>query len=254
MREIPGTDPAPRPGRPEASFRFHGELQDLLPSSHRGMVFRHACAGHASLKHAIEALGVPHTEVGRVEIDGRQAGLDAPVGAASWIEVFPPRPGEDAAPARFLADAHLGGLARRLRLLGFDTLLATDGADCELAARAAAEDRIVLSRDRELLKHRLVRRGRYVRARDAQGQLREVAARFGLHGRERPFTRCLECNGGLVTVERSAVLAALPPAVAARQTDFTRCTGCGRVFWPGTHWRRLADAVEAFRAAVSARG
>ena len=230
-----------------ATFRFHGELDALLAARSKGRPQRAACAEHASLKHAIESLGVPHTEIGCVRVDGRESSLDEAVADGSVVDVLPAAPGPDG-PLRFLADAHLGALARKLRLLGFDTLLATDGADRELAAIAAAQDRILLSRDRELLKHRRVRRGRFLRAQHPRAQLDEVAERYALRGSEHPFSRCLECNGLLEPVPRAEVLASLPPAVAAGQQDFRRCNGCGRIYWPGSHWRRLSAAVAAFRA------
>lgn len=230
-----------------ATFRFHGELDALLAPRRRGRPQRAACAAHATLKHAIESLGVPHTEVACVRVDGREASLDEAVADGSNVDVLPAAPGRDG-PLSFLADAHLGALARRLRLLGFDTLLATDGADRELAAIAAGQDRILLTRDRELLKHRQVRRGRFLRAQAPQAQLDEVAERYSLRGSEHPFSRCLECNALLEPVPRAEVLASLPHAVAAGQEDFRRCSGCGRVYWPGSHWRRLSAVVAAFRA------
>ena len=234
-----------------ALFRFHEGLASLVAPARRDGWSVHDCARHASIKHAIESLGVPHTEVGRLLCDGLPAVLDAPVTEGQRIEVFPPGQ-QDGCPLRFLADAHLGALARRLRLLGFDTLLASDGPDHELAALAAAEDRIVLSRDREFLKHRQVRRGVLLRTQQLEAQLSEVASRYRLHGDERPFSRCLECNGTLEPVSRQAVLPELPPAVAATQSDFRRCIGCGRVYWPGSHWQRLRAIVEVFRARVAA--
>ncbi|GAA4402765.1 Mut7-C RNAse domain-containing protein [Quisquiliibacterium transsilvanicum] len=132
-----------------ATFRFHGELDALLAAWRRGQPQGAACAEHASLKHAIESLGVPHTEIGRVRVDGREATLDDAVTDGSIVDVLPAAPGADG-PLRFLADAHLGALARRLRLLG--------------------------------------------------------------------------------------------------QQEFRRCAGCGRVYWPGSHWRRLSALVAAFRA------
>ena len=136
-------------------FRFHDELNDLLRPDLRDRAFEWPCAERATAKHAIEALGVPHTEVGRVLVDGRPAGLGHLLRATDLLDVFPAeamRPASGDPAPRFLADAHLGGLARRLRLLGFDTELARDAPDRSLAGLADDDGRIVLSRDRELLK------------------------------------------------------------------------------------------------------
>lgn len=228
-------------------FRFHDQLDELLPPGLRGRAFEWRCAENATAKHAIEALGVPHTEVGRILVDGRAAALGQRLREADSLDVFPAtatQPEGDA-PPRFLADAHLGGLARRLRLLGFDTELARDAPDRSLADLADGDGRIVLSRDRELLKHRRVARGRYVRARSTDEQLREVLAHFGLRDSARPFTRCLECNAPLRHAERAEVADRLPPRVAAEQHEFTLCTGCGRAYWPGSHWRRLRALVDS---------
>jgi len=229
-------------------FRFHDELNDLLRPDLRDCIFEWPCAERATAKHAIEALGVPHTEVGRVLVDGHPAGLGHPLRETDSLEVFPAAPSElaaDAPPPRFLADAHLGGLARRLRLLGFDTELAREASDRSLAGLADGDGRIVLSRDRGLLEHRRVTHGRYVRARDTDGQLREIVARFGLRERARPFTRCLECNGLLRAAGRDEVADRLPQRVASEQSGFTLCMGCSRVYWPGSHWRRLRAVVDA---------
>jgi uncharacterized protein with PIN domain len=234
-------------------IRFHGELNDLIPRPMRHRAFGFRSAEHATLKHAIEAFGVPHTEVGRVLVDGVDLALVDAVGADDAIEVFPALPqapdvrGDAEAPT-FLADAHLGGLARRLRLLGFDTLLADDAPDRLLAALAGGDGRILLSRDRELLEHRRVTRGRYVRASRTDEQLREVVRHFGLWPLVRPFSRCLECNAQLRAAHRSEVLDRLPPVVAAAHEAFTLCCGCGRVYWPGSHWRRLSAVVDSVMA------
>lgn len=237
-------------------FRFHAELNDLLPPALRGHTFEHACAERATAKHAIEALGVPHTEVGLILVDGQPAEPGQLLREADSLEVFPAAPPPLSAEAplpRFLADAHLGGLARRLRLLGFDTELARDAPDRGLADLADGDGRIVLSRDRELLKHRRVARGRYVRARTTEEQLREVVAHFGLREGIRPFSRCLACNALLRPAERGDIAGRLPPRVAAGQTEFTLCTGCGRLYWPGSHWRRLKAVVSEYSTASTDR-
>ena len=235
-----------------ARLRLHGGLDSLLPSRRRTALVEQSVAEHATLKHLVESLGIPHTEIGRMMVDGAEVPLDSPADAfaqaGAIIEVHPARPEPvpaEADPPRFLADTHLGALARRLRLLGFDTRIAGPGPDAGIAACAEREDRIVLSRDRGLLMHRRIRRGRLIRAGRTDAQLREVVLRFGLRGAMRPFTRCLECNAPLQAIDREAVFADLPPRVRSRQSTFTRCTGCGRVYWPGTHWERLRAFVAA---------
>src|SRR5262245_6156534 len=228
-----------------ATFRFHGALSAFLARRRRDAAFEYACARAATLKNAIEALGVPHTEAARVLVNGVPATLDRIVRQDDSIEVWP---WEDAVapeadrPA-FLADAHLGGLARFLRMLGFDTLHEPDIADAAIRELAGRERRIVLTRDRELLKCRDIARGCYVRALKAEAQLREVAARFDLPPRAQPFTLCLVCNVALELVEEAAVAARLPPAVAAAHRRFMHCAGCDRVYWEGSHYARMREAL-----------
>lgn len=234
--------------------RLHGELEDLARGRHRGRVVEQRLAEGATIKHALEALDVPHTEIGEVRLDGVPSVLSAVLSDRARVDAWParPEPPDAAVDARFIADAHLGALAKRLRLLGFDTLLASGGSDSALAALAQSDGRILLSRDRELLKHRRVARGRLVRALDTDEQLVEVARRFGLRHAVRPFSRCLECNAPLRAAERREVYARIPPRVASGQSGFTVCTGCARVYWPGSHWRRLRARVEALCAAIDA--
>ena len=131
---------------------------------------------------------------------------------------------------RFIADAHLGALARRLRMAGFDTLFRNDFADTEIAARAAAEGRIVLTRDRGLLQHRAISHACYLHATAPDAQFSALVERLGLRPGFRPFTRCIECNAPLAAVDKGEVIGLLPPSVREHHMHFTRCTGCGRVF------------------------
>jgi uncharacterized protein len=154
-------------------------------------------------------------------------------------------------PLGFIADAHLGGLARFLRMLGFDTLHENAFADDEIRRLAHEERRVLLTRDRELLKCRDVARGRFVHAVKPLEQLKEVAGRYGLARGARPFTLCLHCNVPLEEVERASVLQRLPERVAELHARFTRCPGCDRVYWPGSHYSRMRKALgEALSAEV----
>jgi len=226
-----------------ASFRFAAELERFLRPDRRGRPFAYDCARAASLKNAIEALGVPHTEVGTVLVNGEPATLQRMVREGDAVEVFSP-PSAEADIARFVADAHLGGLARFLRMLGVDTAHEPAISDAEIRRLAREDDRIVLTRDRDLLKCRDVLRGHYVRALKPEAQLAEVAERYRLAERAQPFTRCLHCNLPLAPVEKAAIAHRLPPQVAALHQSFTHCAGCDRVYWPGSHYARMRAALE----------
>lgn len=228
-----------------ATFRFHDELAEFLAPARRDSAFEYSCARAATVKHAIESLGVPHTEAGYLTVNGRPGTLARIVREGDTIEVFPPDPRHNAADSthQFIADAHLGGLARLLRMLGFDTLYENAFADRDLVERAMREQRVILTRDRELLKCRDVLRGCFVHARKPEAQLREVVSRFGLERHLRPFTLCLHCNYRLEGLDRTLATAHVPERIAAHYTVFVRCPGCKRVFWQGSHWTRMREML-----------
>jgi uncharacterized protein len=228
----------------KARFNFDPALSPFLETARRGHAFDYDCARAATLKNAIEALGVPHTEVGALRVNGEPATLQRIVREGDYVEVETTQSGSDP-DLRFVADAHLGGLARFLRMLGFDTLHRNAFSDEEIRRLAETEGRIVLTRDRELLKCREIARGAYVRALKPEAQLREVAGRYGLEGNARPFSLCLGCNVPLQPVERSAVAGRVPPAVLELHEHFVRCPGCNGVYWPGSHYRRMLSALRS---------
>jgi hypothetical protein len=249
--------PAPLSAACLVSFRFHGALATFIAPARRGRVFEVRCATDASIKHVIEALGVPHTEVGTLRVDGRPARLDGRLRPGERVKVHPhsalrraPCP---SLPPRFVADAHLGGLARLLRLAGFDTLYDNRIEDAALVATALREQRIVLTRDRELLKRRDVAEGCFVHALAPEHQAVEILRRLGLASHARPFSRCLECNAALQeAVSPAAAEHRVPPAVRARHTRFSACPGCGRVYWEGSHWTHMRARIDAVLAQAHA--
>jgi uncharacterized protein len=229
-----------------ATFLFHGDITQFLAPERRGGAFAYECARAATIKHAVESLGVPHTEVGHLTVNGVPATLARAVRDGETIEVFPyeaTEPASDAAP-RFVADAHLGGLARLLRMLGIDTLFENAYSDREIVELAVLERRIVLTRDRELLKQRDVLRGCFVRALKPEAQLGEVIARYGLAPHFQPFTLCLHCNLLLKPAARSEVAELVPEGILQRYTHFVRCPGCRRTYWEGSHWTHMRDMLK----------
>jgi hypothetical protein len=152
---------------------------------------------------------------------------------------------------RFIADVHLGRLARYLRMAGFDVLYRNDFTDREIARIASETRRVVLTRDRGLLEHKRVTRFHWVRSVRPREQLREVLGRFGLADRARPFTRCLECNGRIVAVPKRKIEAELPPRTRTYYERFFRCAACRRVYWEGSHVERMARLLEEVRTGGS---
>ncbi len=238
-----------------ATFRFYEELNDFLPPDRRYREFACHYARAATTKHMIEALGVPHTEVELILVNGESVGFDRQLQNGDRVAVYPRFEAMDITPLlkvreyplrnpRFVADAHLGGLARMLRMLGFDTLYDNHFDDDELVAIVEREGRILLSRDRELLKRRSVTHGCYLHAQKPEQQLRELVARLDLAGSARPFSLCLHCNTPLRPVNKASVLDRLPPRVREYYEHFSTCDNCGRVYWEGSHWRNMRKLLD----------
>jgi hypothetical protein len=144
---------------------------------------------------------------------------------------------------KFIADAHLGQLAKNLRMLGFDVLYRNDYSDAELTRIAVEEDRIVLTRDRDLLIRKEIVRGCYLHAIAADEQVAEVVMRFKLSSRTRAFSRCLNCNGVLRVVEKSAVADRVPQHSRQFYDRFFECDVCARVYWEGSHVVRMRQRI-----------
>lgn len=202
--------------------------------------------GASTLGHVVESLGVPLTEVGRLVVDGAEVSVSHVPGAGETIAVHaverPQRvPG---APLRFLLDVHLGTLARRLRLLGVDAAYTNeDPGDAALAALSAQERRVLLSRDRGLLRRREIWAGAFVYSDRPEDQLRDVLGRFA--PALAPWTRCTACNGRLADADKNSVREHLEHGTQRTYDVFAQCTACGRVYWRGAHHAHLEAIVEA---------
>ncbi|MEN3295640.1 MAG: uncharacterized protein V7642_4893 [Burkholderiales bacterium] len=233
-----------------ATFRFYEELNEFLPPERRRRSFDCECARAATTKHMIEALGVPHTEVELVLVNGESVGFDRLLEDGDRVAVYPKWEALDITPLlrvrqhplrvmRFIADAHLGGLARLLRICGFDTLYDNNFEDGQIAAVSSRERRIVLTRDRDLLKRKEITHGCYVHALKTEKQLREITDRLDLIGSMRPFTLCPHCNLPLHPIDKTLAQRLLPPDVVERYAAFSMCGSCKGIFWKGAHWQRM---------------
>ena len=237
-----------------AEFRFYEELNDFLPRERRKKVFCYQCARRATVKQAIEAIGVPHTEVELILVNGESVSFSRILNHGDRVSVYPQFEALDISPLlrvrerpirtpRFIADAHLAALARYLRMLGFDVHVDATLDDAQIAEIGAREQRIVLSRDRELLKHRVITHGCYVHETKPRAQLKEIVARLDLTGSMIPFARCMECNAELVDADREEIIDRLPAGTAEYYDRFRTCTGCGKIYWPGSHYQRMRALI-----------
>lgn len=235
--------------------RAYAELNDFLGSESRGLTMRRPCRSHQTVKDVLEAMGIPHTEVDLIVVNGNPVGFEHRPATGDRIAVYPmfealdigstgqlrPVPLRD---PRFVIDVNLGRLARWLRVLGFDVWWSSDADDQTLADISLDQQRILLTRDRGLLKRRAVTRGLFVHSEQPKQQTLEVMRRLDLRRRVAPLTRCVRCNGRLDAVAKEEVLDRLEPLTRRYYDEFSRCADCGQIYWPGTHFARLTSLVD----------
>jgi hypothetical protein len=192
MKNSTETGRHPSDGRQQrATFRFYEELNDFIPPARRKIAFDYAFNGTPSVKDSIEAIGVPHPEIDLILVDGESVDFDHLLNGGERVAVYPMfervdisslsrlRPNPLREP-RFVLDVHLGKLAWYLRILGFDTICDRDCDDATIVAISVAQRRIILTRDKGLLKRREVTRGHWLRNIQPRLQIAEVVEAFDL--------------------------------------------------------------------------
>lgn len=244
-----------------AYFFFHGNVNDFLPKGKKNTRISYSFNGTPALKDAIEAIGVPHVEVDRIELNNQPAIFFTQLRDQDSVAVYSREVLTDTtsdntlrnwkeAPHRFVLDVHLGALCRQLRLLGFDSYYNTNNSDQQIAALSEKENRIVLTRDIDLLKQKVIIWGYWLRSQHTQEQLLEVIRRFQLHNSFAPFTRCLSCNEAIFPVKKEEVLDQLPDDTRAYFDIFYQCSGCRKVYWKGSHYTRMMKFIEQLREVI----
>lgn len=225
---------------------FSDGLQDLLQHGLKDGPVEYPLGRRASIKDIIEALGIPHTEIGSIRVDRleRDFGFIPEPGQGVRVsEIFPScdvtrasllRP-EPLPTVKFVVDVNVGRLAALLRLTGFDTAYRNSLDDGDIAALAHSENRVVLTKDRALLKRSKIVYGRLVRAVLPENQLTETLQFFGLAGPYNLFSRCLRCNGKLTPVAKAAIFHRLEPKTKKYFNTFKTCPDCNRIYWRGSH-------------------
>jgi uncharacterized protein len=242
----------------KAKFRFYEELNDHLPKDWQKKTFVYEFKGKPAIKNTIQAIGVPHGEVDLILVNGESVDFNYQLQGGEEISVYPqfesfdifsviklrPKPLRK---IRFVVDVNLGKLAQKLRLLGFDTLFRNDFEDDEIIGISLKEKRIILTRDKGILKQNAVTHGYWIRNDDPKKQLTEVIERFHLQNAFRPFSRCSNCNGELEEVSGSELTSLLPEDTLSYYSEFWKCKGCGKIYWEGSHFKKIQNWVDRLK-------
>jgi uncharacterized protein with PIN domain len=236
-------------------LRFYAELNDFLRDAWKKTRFRIALNRRTSVKDLIESLGVPHTEVEVILANGNSVDFSYIVKDRDDLSIYPMFESVDVSPilklrdeplraTRFVLDCHLGRLARYLRQFGFDTLYRNDYSDDDLAEISSTQHRILLTRDRNLLKRSVITHAYFIRDHDPRKQLDEVIRRFDLKNRIVPFGRCTRCNGIVEEVDKAMIEDQLEPKTRKYFDTFWQCSGCGQIYWEGSHVKHMLKLTD----------
>lgn len=243
----------------QASLRFYEELNDFLPAARKKQFFTHSFKENPSVKDMIESLGVPHVEVDMILVNGESVGFGYKVSDGDHISVYPVFESLDITgiqhlrkePLReikFIPDVHLGKLVKFLRMAGFDTVYDSSYDDNEIIDISLSEKRIILTRDKILLRNRKITHGYWVRSTNPRIQMNEILSRFDLRERMHPFTRCIECNSLIMDVPKETISERLPAKTKKYYDIFKICPGCGRIYWEGSHYEKMKAFTDSLRS------
>lgn len=235
-------------------IRCYAELNDFLPAEWKYKEFTYKLKTPVTTGEAIQSLGIPFSEVDLVLVNSNPVSLNHRLFENDRISLYPAFEILDISnikdnqhpplrDTKFILDAHLGKLAKYLRMLGFDSLFRNDFEDREIIEISLEDKRIILTRDKLLLRSKRINHGYYVRSIEKHEQLREVVQKFDLYSQFKSFTRCMTCNTKLVQKPKEEVIPEVPEDVAANFHKFYYCPTCQKVYWKGSHFKRMEDLI-----------
>ena len=236
------------------SIRCYAELNDFLPFERKQRNFTLSLKTPVTVAEVIELLSIPFSEVDLVMVNSQPVERSHRLFNNDYVSIYPTFETFDISSlkttqkqplriTRFIVDAHLGKLAKYLRMLGFDTLYKNDYGDMEIVEIAKEKERIILSRDKLLLKSPRVNHGYYVRATEKRNQLIEVVEKFDLYSQFKSFTRCMTCNTVLLLKSKETIRNLIDPDIHRCFNEFFFCPLCNKVFWKGSHFERMERLI-----------
>lgn len=238
----------------KVSIRFYEELNDFLAKNRRKKWLEYSFTWKDTVRNALESFGVPHTEVDLVLVNGDSVSFDRELKDGDAVSVYPVfesidisqttklRPEALREPA-FILDVHLGKLTGYLRMLGFDCLYRNNLKDDEIIKLSTEQQRIILTRDKGILRNKKVTHGYYLRSDNPKEQLKEIIRRFDLKPQIKPFSRCMNCNGLLESISKEEVRDILEENTRKYYNEFYRCRSCRNIYWKGAHYQKMQEWV-----------
>lgn len=232
-----------------ATFRFYEELNDFLPKERRKVMFTYHFENEPKLIDVLEHFGVPHSQIDLILQNGQSVDFNSRLKHDDHVAVYPIFEAIDITPInilrpkplrkiKFIVDVHLGRLAKYLRMCGFDVYY-ENLADDDIIAISLAQKRIILTKDRGLLKNRKVTHGYWVRNKEPRKQLLEIINRFDLVNKIKFLVRCLLCNQKLTTKNKEQLNIILPSHATKYYQTFYWCEHCKKVYWEGSHYKNM---------------
>lgn len=245
------------------TIRFYEELNYFLKKYPKKQDIQFSFNSKRSIKDLIESFGIPHVEVDMILVNGKSVDFSYIVQNKDRISVYPvfeslnikntqKLRAEPLRETKFILDVHLGKLAKNLIILGFDSIYNNSLQDKELAEISLKENRILLTRDRGLLKRKVINHGFIIKKNEVIGQTVEVLNRLDLWEKIKPFTRCIHCNGNLQSVKKedianSVLKIQVPDKILNMYNEFSKCVTCNKVYWKGTHYLNLISKINLLK-------
>ena len=239
----------------EAIFRFYEELNDFLPKRRRKTDFQVDFKERRSVKDMIEALGVPHTEIDLILVNGKSVDFAYVLQNGDRVSVYPVFESLNIenvtrlrkVPLRktkFIADIHLGDIVKYMRALGFDVCFDPSLSTRNIIEISKGENRIILTKSKKLVKFKEVTHAIFIRPGTVTEQIKRILDYLDIKDSIKPFSRCLRCNSVLKSVSKESIADRIPSKTKEFCDEYTCCQFCDKIYWKGTHFIKMNKTID----------
>lgn len=145
---------------------------------------------------------------------------------------------------RFVADNNMGDIVKYMRTLGFDVFFDPSLCLSEIISISETQARILLTRNKNLLKHKQISHGILISPGTIKKQIIYIIKHLDIMNKIRPFSRCLLCNSLLVDVSKTEIYERIPIKTKEFCNEYTYCKKCDKIYWKGTHYVRMKKLID----------